>query len=250
MRKIKAIIVDDELMARNLLKGLLEDNCEQVDVVDLCTNLPEAVKSIRKNQPELVFLDIEMPGHSGLELLEFFNEAEVDFSIIFTTAYNQYAINAFKLSAIDYLLKPLDAETLVKAVQRFESKIYQELKMDLLRNNLKAQANKKLAIHTVSSIDFIELNDILFLKADGAYTHIYLKDNSKIMSSRNMKYFEDVLNFNPSFFRCHKSYIVHVQSISRYVKTDGGTLILNNEHEIDVSSSKISEVLELISLVK
>lgn len=248
MSRIKAIIVDDELMARNLINGIIEENCPQIEVMQSCVNLPDAVKSIRNYQPDLVFLDIEMPGHSGLELLEFFNAAEINFSIIFTTAYNQYAINAFKLSAIDYLLKPLDPESLVKAVERFERNVSKHLSLELLRNNLKPLSIKKLAIHTVSTIDFIVLDDIAFLKADGAYTEIVLNDNSKIVSSKNMKYFEEVLQSNTHFMRCHKSYIVHIPSISSYIKTDGGSLIVNKKHEIGISSSKIDEVLSILSM--
>ncbi len=248
MSRIKAIIVDDELMARNLINGIIEENCPQIEVMESCVNLPDAVKSIRNYQPDLVFLDIEMPGHSGLELLEFFNASEINFSIIFTTAYNQYAINAFKLSAIDYLLKPLDSESLVEAVQRFERNTSKHVSLEMLRNNLKPRSIKKLAIHTVSSIDFIVLDDIAFLKADGAYTQIVLNDNSKIVSSKNMKYFEEVLQSNTNFIRCHKSYIVNIPSISSYIKTDGGSLMVNKKHEIGISSSKTDEVLSILSM--
>lgn len=248
MNKIKAIIVDDELMARNLLNGIIEESCPQIEVMESCVNLADAVKSIRNHQPDIVFLDIEMPGHSGLELLDFFNESEIDFSIIFTTAYNQYAINAFKLSAIDYLLKPLDAESIINAIQRFEKSISNKSTLELLRNNLKPTSVKKLAIHTVSSIDFIILDEIAFLKADGAYTQIVLNDDSKILSSKNMKYFEEVLQSNEKFIRCHKSYIVNVTAISSYVKTDGGSLVVNKTHEIGISSSKIDEILALLSI--
>lgn len=248
MNKIKAIIVDDEPMARNLLNGIIQENCPQIEVLESCANLPDAVKSIRNHRPNLVFLDIEMPGHSGLELLDFFNESEIDFSIIFTTAYNQYAINAFKLSAIDYLLKPLDSEAIIKAVQRYEKNTSSKSTLELLRNNLKPQSVKKLAIHTVSSINFIVLDEIAFLKADGAYTQIVLNDGNKILSSKNMKYFEEVLQSNDNFIRCHKSYIVNIHSISSYIKTDGGSLMVNNVHEIGVSPSKIDQILEAVSL--
>jgi two-component system, LytTR family, response regulator len=117
--KHKAIIVDDEKMARILLQGMLEEFCPEIAVVDTCQDLPNAIKSIHKNKPDLVFLDIEMPGHSGLELLDFLDEDDINFSIIFTTAYNQYAIDAFKLSAIDYILKPIESEELENSVSRF-----------------------------------------------------------------------------------------------------------------------------------
>ncbi|MCC6701401.1 MAG: response regulator transcription factor [Fluviicola sp.] len=246
---MKAIIIDDEPMARQLLNGILQQHCPQVEVVDLCPNLPEGVKSIHKNQPDLVFLDIEMPGHSGLELLDFFNDADVNFSIIFTTAYNQYAIKAFKLSAIDYILKPLDAESIIDAVNRFEANRNKGMDFSILKENLSSGSqSKKLAIHTVSSILFLELKEICFLKADGAYTQIHSKDGNKIISSRSLKYFEQTLSDHPNFIRCHKSFIVNVDEITEYVKTDGGSLLVNGKHEVAVSSDKWQEVLEKITV--
>lgn len=246
---MKAIIIDDEPMARQLLNGILLQHCPQVEVVDLCPNLPEGVKSIHKNRPDLVFLDIEMPGHSGLELLDFFNDADVNFSIIFTTAYNQYAIKAFKLSAIDYILKPLDAESIIDAVNRFEVNRTKRIDFSVLKDNLSGESNsKKLAIHTVSSILFLELKDICFLKADGAYTQIISKDGTKIVSSRSLKYFEQTLSDHPNFMRCHKSFIVNVDEITEYVKSDGGSMLVNGKHEVAVSTDKWQEVLEKITV--
>ncbi len=248
MNRIKAIVVDDELMARNLLNGILEDSCPQVEVVQSCANLLEAVDAIRKYEPDIVFLDIEMPKHSGLEILDFFNEAEVNFSIIFTTAYNAYAINALKLSAIDYLLKPLEAEAVVNSVQRFEKSSTHKTKLEFLRSNLKEKTTRKLAIHTVSSIDFVALDEISFLKAEGAYSQIVLKDDAKLLSSKNMKYFEEVLQDHAQFIRCHKSYIVNVNHISSYLKKAGGSLMVNEKHEISISPNKIDMVINAISI--
>jgi len=245
---MKAIIIDDEPMARQLLNGIIQQHCPHLEVVDLCQNLPEGVKSIHKNQPDIVFLDIEMPGHSGLELLDFFNESEVKFSIIFTTAYNQYAIKAFKLSAVDYILKPLDAESIVEAVNRYESNRNKALDFAILKENLSvSNPTKKLAIHTVGSILFIELRDICFMKADGAYTTIYTKDGNKMVSSRSLKHFEQTLSDHSNFIRCHKSFIVNVDEITAYVKTNGGSLMVNGTNEIAVSTDKLQEVLEKLS---
>lgn len=245
---MKAIIIDDEPMARQLLNGILKQHCPQVEVVDMCANLPEGVKSIHKNRPALVFLDIEMPGHSGLELLDFFNETDVNFSIIFTTAYNQYAIKAFKLSAIDYILKPLDAESIVAAVKRFEASKNMLMNYSILKENLLSQTtSKKLAIHTVGSIVFLELREICFMKADGSYTQIVTKTGNNIISSRNLKYFEQTLSDHSNFIRCHKSYIVNVDEVTEYVKTDGGHLIVNSSSEIAVSSEKWQLILEKLS---
>ena len=247
--KINVIIIDDEPMARQLLKGIIEDNCPNITILDYCQNLPEGVKSIHKNQPDLVFLDIEMPGNSGLELLDFFDDEAVNFSIIFTTAYNQYAIKAFKLAAIDYLLKPLDAESIISTIQRFEENRTKFNNLSALRANLAGQnVNKKLAIHTVGSIRFVELAEICFFKADGAYTNIILKSGEKILSSRSLKHFEQTIIDIPNFIRCHKSFIVNIDEISEYVKSNGGSLMVNFIHEIAVSPDKLQELLSKVSL--
>jgi two-component system LytT family response regulator len=244
MKSIKAIIIDDEPMARQLLNGMLHSVCPNVEVLEMCANLPEGVKAIRKLKPNLIFLDIEMPGHSGLELLDFFDENEVDFSIIFTTAYNHYAIRAFKLSAIDYLLKPLDEESIKESVERFERNHIKKTDFSALRSNLQQSGTKKLAIHTIYSIRFVELDQIIFFKADGSYTQITLMNNESIISSRNLKYFEQVISDNENFVRCHKSYMVNVHFITDYIKSKGGTFMVQGNHEVAVSPAKVEEILK------
>jgi two-component system LytT family response regulator len=244
MEKFKAVIIDDEEMARTLLQGMIAEYCDTITIVDLCKDLPTGVKSIRKNKPDLVFLDIEMPGHSGLELLDFFDESEIDFSIIFVTAYNRYAIQAFKLSAVDYLLKPIESDDLIEAINLF-SKQRSKQNMSVLKENLSGRSNK-IALHNVSSISFIDLDLILFFKADGSYTEVFLKDGKTIVTSKSLKHFENVLSDNQQFYRCHKSYIVHLKYISEYIKSDGGSLKVGS-HEIGVSPDKISTLLDKIS---
>lgn len=243
--KYKAIIIDDEKNARILLEGMIKEYAADIEIIETCNNLQSGVVSIYKNKPHLVFLDIEMPGHSGLELLDFFKEDEVDFSIVFTTAYNQYAIQAFKLSAIDYLLKPIEPEALEKAIERFKK---QETKQDfkLLKNNLNNNLSPKITLPTSTSIKFVEIKDIMYIKGDGGYSHFYLSDGSTVMVSKTLKIYEEVLKEQKAFFRCHKSFIVNVAFISDYVKSDGGYLIINKQHQIGVSSEKVSEVLELM----
>lgn len=244
MEKFKAVIIDDEEMARTLLQGMIAEYCDTITIVDLCKDLPTGVKSIRKNKPDLVFLDIEMPGHSGLELLDFFDESEIDFSIIFVTAYNRYAIQAFKLSAVDYLLKPIESDDLIQAISLF-SKQKHKINISVLKENLSGKSNK-IALHNVSSISFIDLDLILFFKADGSYTEVFLKDGKTILASKSLKHFENILIDNEQFYRCHKSYIVHLKYITEYIKSDGGSLKVNS-HEIGVSPDKISNLLEKLS---
>jgi two-component system LytT family response regulator len=246
--KVKAIIIDDEKMARNLLKGMLEEYCEDVEVLETCNDLPSGVKAIRKLKPNLVFLDIEMPRYSGLELLDFFEDAEINFSIVFTTAYNQYAIQAFKLSAIDYLLKPIESAELEKSVERFKKNI---LKTDysILKENLKGNQEQKLAISTINSVKFVELSQIVFFKAEGAYTDVYLLDEKKLTVSKGLKHFEDLLKDNSKFFRCHKSFVINTDYITEHIKSEGGFLKLNEKHLVSLSIDKTAELYQKMNWI-
>jgi two-component system LytT family response regulator len=242
---IKAILVDDEKMARVLLRGMLQEYCADVEIVEECHDLPSAVKAIVKHQPELVFLDIEMPGHTGLELLDFFDEKNVNFSIIFTTAYNQYAIQAFKLSAVDYLLKPIDPKELQNAVNRYAKTGHHKPDLKVLQNNFSASDdNFKIAISTLNSIKYLDLKSILVFEADGSYTHILLENGQKITTSKGLKTYEDILTNHSNFMRCQKSYIVNLEKITEYIKSDGGYVVVNNLHKVPVSADKISELIE------
>jgi two-component system LytT family response regulator len=243
----RAIIIDDEEMARVLLQGMLTECTNDIEVVDLCKDLPSGVKSIRKNKPDLVFLDIEMPGHSGLELLDFFDENEVDFSIIFVTAYNRYAIQAFKLSAVDYLLKPIEIEDLLTALELFKkNRGKKQESIEVLRHNLKQNISKKVALHTLGNISFVDANDILFFQGEGSYTKVFLKNKKTLTLSKGLKNFETMLAEIPDFYRCHKSYIVNVQHITDYVKADGGYLVVDKEYQIGVSSDKVDALLKML----
>ncbi len=240
----KAIIIDDEEMARTLLKEMIMAYVpDQVSVIDSCKDLAEGVKSIRKNQPDIVFLDIEMPRHSGLELLEFFNEDEITFSIIFVTAYDKYAIQAFKLSAIDYLLKPVEGEDIIKALELLK-KGNNTNSYGVLKNNLNNDKPKKIGLNTLTSVSFVEMDDILFLEAEGAYTKVVLKEGKDIIVSKGLKSFENMLSEIPDFIRCHKSYIVNIRYITNYVKSDGGYLVVDKTHEIAISPEKLDLVLK------
>lgn len=246
--QIKAIIIDDEVRARISLQLLLEEYCPEIEVVELCENLPEGIKAIHKLKPNLVFLDIEMPGHSGLELFQFFHEEDINFSIIFTTAYSQYAIKAFKFSAIDYLLKPINPEELVGAIQRFQKIKLQNLK--LLKENLENNKLDKIAVPTGNSILFIAIDQILYIKGEGSYTELVLQNLEKIICSRYLKNFEDILCHHNNFIRVHKSYIANLNHVAVYNKSDGGNLEFNNKICIPVSLERVEQILEKIAFIK
>jgi two-component system, LytTR family, response regulator len=243
---IKALIIDDETRARSLLRGLLTEFCPDVEVVGDAADLPSGVKAIRKLKPNLVFLDIEMPGFSGLELLDFFDANEVDFDIVFATAYDQYALRAFKLSAIDYLLKPIDPAELERAVQKVVKKrqtptlIDPSVQYDMLRN-ISAQ---RIALPTASGIRFLDLDKIMLFRADGSYTEIITETHEKIVVSRSLKSFTDALEGNSDFFRVQRSYIINCHFITEYVKSNGGFVRLGDRYEIPIQADRLKEFLD------
>ncbi len=245
----KCIIVDDEAKARILLESVVKSYCPQLEIVALCEDLPTGIKAIKKYKPSLVFLDIEMPGHSGLELLDFFSEEEVDFSVVFTTAYNDYALQAFRFSAIDYLLKPIQHTQLIDAVERFMKKQNQQNAVQLknLKENLSTSSSweeKRIAVPSAQTIHFFKPAEIIMIKGEAAYSEIHLSNGNKMLASRNLRHFEEMLEPIPVFFRSHKSYIVNRRAIVQYVKSDGGYLTLSNGMQAGISADKVSDFLK------
>ncbi len=246
---IKAIIIDDEPKARKLLQAIIAEYCPDVEVLADCEDLPNGIKAIKKHQPDLIFLDIEMPGHSGLELLDFFNEEEINFGIIFTTAYNEYAIQAFRFSAIDYLLKPMQHQQLMDAVERFRKRAAATgaLHYKQLKDNLSTAVGwdeKRIIIPSGQTQKFIKPSDIVLIKGNGAYSEICFVDGTKILASRNLKHFEETLQQVSFFFRSHKSFLVNLQHVLEYVKSDGGYLKLIGNNEAGLSPERVDELLE------
>lgn len=236
---ITAILVDDELNVRNLLRMLLKEHCPEVEILAECSDLPETVKSIRKIKPNLVFLDIEMPGHSGLELLDFFNEEEIDFHIIFTTAYSEYAVQAFELSAVGYLLKPIKSDKLKDTIERYkklEKKNTSGLKQ--LEHNLQHTQNKRITLITKYRTYFVELNNIMFIKGEGAYSEFNLSGGEKVLVSKNLKHYEDMLIVDKRFVRISKQSIINKDYLLEISKSGGHHVILKNNVSLAVSPDK------------
>jgi two-component system, LytTR family, response regulator len=240
---MRAIIIDDENKARQLLKAMLEMHCPQVEVVDECADLASGVRAINKHLPELVFLDIELPGLNGLKILEFFNEEDINFSIIFVTAYNEYALQAFKLSAVDYLLKPINSDFLIEAVTRYEQNENRKLKQfEALKTNLSNAEDKKIVIPNIDAMHYVSPADILYIKGEGAYATFYLENNEKYMLSRNLKYVEDMLADFKYLKRCQKSYIVNTKKIKSFSKQDYMVTLVNGV-QVPVSGDRLEEVV-------
>lgn len=244
---IDAIIIDDEAKGRFALRQKLADYCPQVSIVAEATNGFEGIAAITLHKPQLIFLDIEMPQMSGFEMLN--NLPQKKFHIIFTTAYNQYAIKAIKYAAFDYLLKPVDIEELKIAVNKLEQLpvVNTQLQLDNLHQNLlhpKKQFHK-LAIPTLEGLLFFDVNSIVHLEASSNYTNIYLDSKQKIIASKTLKDFEELLPTD-IFFRTHHSYIINLNCIKRYIKGDGGQIELSNGSFVDVSRRKKEEFLTII----
>jgi len=239
---MNAIIIDDERKARQLLGMMLAEHCPTVKVLADCEDLPSGVKAIKREKPDIVFLDIEMPGHSGLEILDFFEEEDITFNLVFTTAYSEYAINAFKMSAIDYLLKPIQQNELIRAVEYSTKKKEQIDSLKILQENLSGKS-KKIVINQHSGIELLNTNDILFFKANGAYTEIHKNDGGYIMTSKNLKHFEDLLSDLPHFFRTQKSYIINIKSVNHIQKDQGSFFVIMNGKSVSVSNERVVDLL-------
>jgi len=236
---INCIIVDDEPKSRESLKILLEDFCQNVAVKALCQDVAEAVDAIQLHKPDVVFLDIHLQRETGFDLLTRLND--VNFEVIFTTAYSEYAIKAFKFSAIDYLLKPIDIEELKRALGKVEKRMSDTIsdRLKQLIQNLKAPSteNYKLALPTSDGLVFVKVNDILYCEASSNYTLIFTSDGKKHVVSRTLKEYEDMLSEH-NFFRIHNSYLINLNAIKKYVRGEGGYVVMANDQSLDVSKRK------------
>ncbi len=238
---INAILIDDEERARDSLRTLLTSYCPDVNIVAECANVPDGVLAINKHNPKLIFLDIEMPEYNGFELLSFFRD--VDFEIIFVTAYNDYALKAFEVSAVDYVLKPVDIDKLKAAVDKASKRLEghdMKNRLDVLKDSFKTNQFNKIALPLAEGLLFVDVMEIVYLEADGAYTNVWLKDGSKILVSKKIKFFEEVLEGRQNFFRSHRSFMVNINFIKKYNRSDN-SLLLDNGKNIIISRDRKTE---------
>ncbi len=256
---IQTVIIDDEEKSRKLLRNLLAEYCKDIEVVEMADSVKSGIEAIRQFKPDLVFLDIVMPNANGFDLLDKINE--VNFELIFTTAYNQYAIRAIRVCALDYLLKPIDVEELQVAVERAQQRISAKMnqnideRLNAFISNLKSieKQPQKIGIPTQHGVKFYSINQIYFCKAEGNYTTVYLEGKEKIeLVCKTLKEFDELLaEFN--FIRTHRSYLVNLSHIKEYRRADsgeadgeGGCLVAENNLKIPVSRDKRKLVLERI----
>jgi two-component system, LytTR family, response regulator len=235
---IKAVIVDDEPYSCESLVTLLERYCPSVKVADICYSGEDALIAIKEQQPQIVFLDIEMPKMNGFEMLE--RLPEINFDIIFTTSYDQYAIKAIRFSALDYLLKPVDREELQKAIQKVAQRQHNPLpqQLEILLQKINKPASiQKIALPTMEGLQMVAVDSIISCTSDSNYTIFLLKHKQKIIVSRTLKEIEEMLE-EYSFLRVHNSYMVNLNEVNKYIKGEGGYLIMSDESTIDVSRSR------------
>lgn len=237
-----AILIDDEEPARRSLESLLTEFCPEVKIVAQASNVPDGVLAINKHKPNLVFLDIEMPDYNGFELLSFFRE--IDFEIIFVTAYSEYAIRAFEVSAVDYLLKPIDPEHLKNSITKYKSRIQSsniQQRMQVLKDSFKQEDFSRIALPVADGLLFVEVKNIICLEADGSYTHVWLSDGSKLLVSKKLIFFEKVLANRKNFARVHRSHLVNFNFVSKYSKAES-YLRMDNHLSIPVSKERKAEI--------
>ena len=220
MKRIRAILVDDEESARDVLENLLLRFCPDVELLRKCENVPQAVEAIRELKPDLVFLDIEMPQYAGFEIVRFFDE--MPFHIIFVTAYDRYAIRAFDLAAIDYLLKPVDIERLKLAVERAHQRVDSEKQaqqITSLKENIESRSVNNLIVSDKNQQHLIPTSELIAIEAQESYCILHTTGKT-YLASKNLKHFETVLESSPDFFRVHKSWIINKKHLSHYSKTE------------------------------
>ena len=249
---LRAIIVDDELNSRETLKLMLERYCSNIEVLSMSESFDTALRDIKLFKPDVVFLDIQMPDGNGFKLLEQFDD--IDFFVIFTTAYEEYALKAFKYNAIDYLLKPIIAKDLIDAVEKvcknLNSSEFNVQNIKSILNELKQQKkSKKIVLSTAEGMHIIDTENIMRCESDDYYTKFFFIDGTTMLISKTLKEHEELLS-DSDFFRPHKSHLINLNYVKSYIKTDGGSIIMNDGKEIPVSRRKREKILEILHQLK
>jgi two-component system, LytTR family, response regulator len=249
MKKLRAILIDDENSGLSALYEKLQRHCPQVEVLQLCETPEDGINAINTLKPDLVFLDVEMPLMNGFVLLQQLQYK--NFELIFVTAYDQYAIKAIRYSALDYLLKPVEVDELKAAVDKaLEKKQIAQKgnpRLDLLLENLELEKKKfkRIAIPERDGMQFVKIEDIIYLEASANYTQIHLPGGTKLMASRNLKEFEELLP-TETFIRIHHSFIININCVEKYIRGDGGQVVLSNKAVLDVAKRKKHEFLKAV----
>lgn len=253
MHPNKAFIIDDEFPSRNFLHKMLRQYFPEI-IVGEASNVEEGLQGIKEYEPDIIFLDIQMKGETGFDLLN--KLPKIDFSLIFTTAYDQYAIKAFRFNAIDYLLKPINTDELIEAVNKVKERISlpknaSKEQMKQLYQDIKSPHNihDKIAVASTDGFIIIPVNEIIYCHASSNYTEFYLIDNKSILSSYTLKQYDEILS-SQSFFRAHRSYLINLAHVKMYRKGEGGEIVMSNGHELELAQTHKDQFLHLLNIRK
>lgn len=246
---IRTILIDDESNSLEMMEWLLKTYCPQVVVEAMCDSGEKGIEAIRRYKPDLVFLDIEMPHMNGFDMLEQFDK--LFFDVVFCTAYDQFAIKAFRYSALNYLLKPVDPDDLKETIRRLEEKKSSPSKeqIDLLIQNIRQPARpavQRIALTTGDGLIFVETRDILYCQAESNYTNVVVVGGKKILVSKVLKDIDETLSGN-DFYRVHNSYLINLNHIQKFVRGEGGYIIMDDGANIGISRSRRQEFMDLFS---
>lgn len=247
MQKLTAILVDDIPVALEMLENDIKNNHQEIEIIGTAKSVVEAAKLLRKNQPDILFLDIMLGDGTGFDVLEIFPDLKT--KIIFVTASDAYAIKAFKFAAIDYILKPYSDEDLANAIEKAQNQIQPDKEqINVLQEAVTSPNNKpnKISLHTSDKIMVVNIEDIIRCKSDNNYTTFYFKDTSKTLVSKTLKYYADMLK-EVGFLRVHQSHLINTKYIKEFIKSDGGYLMLTDKSNVPVSVRKRTEVLEVLN---
>ncbi|MBX7095370.1 MAG: LytTR family DNA-binding domain-containing protein [Flavobacteriales bacterium] len=246
--KLRSIVVDDEYYCRNNLKMIIDDFCPEIEVIGMADSADQAREMISKHQPDLVFLDIKMPKEDGFSLLE--SMPTRNFSVVFTTAHSEYALKAFKADAVDYIEKPINIDDLRNAVNKvLKFQVNQQLEKPIETPMKAEKENDRISLATRDGFMMVKNDEIIHLEASDNYTMIYMTDNRKFLSCKNIKVYEESLNKN-SFFRVHKSHIINVANhLKGFTRSEGNIAILSNGKHIPVARRKLTDFLERINTI-
>ncbi|HEX5653509.1 MAG TPA: LytTR family DNA-binding domain-containing protein [Chitinophagaceae bacterium] len=246
---IRCVLIDDESNSLEMMEWLLKTYCPQVQIEAMCNAAGMGIEAIQKYKPDVIFLDIEMPHMNGFDMLEQFDK--LFFDVVFCTAYDQFAIKAFKYSALNYLLKPVDPEDLKETIRRIEEKktTPSREQLDLLFQSIRQAARptiQRIALTTGDGMIFVPTQDILYCQAESNYTSVVLRDGKKILVSKVLKEIDETLS-GPDFYRIHHSYLINLNHIKKYVRGDGGYVIMDNDVTVSISRSRRQEFMDMFS---
>lgn len=246
---IRCILIDDESDSLEVMEWMLKTYCPQVKIEAVCNSAEKGIAEINRLKPDLIFLDIEMPNMNGFDMLEQFDE--LFFDIVFVTAYDQFAIKAFRYSALNYLLKPVGEDDLIETIQRIEKRkvIPSKEQMETLMQNIKQESKQtvsRIALTTSDGMLFVATQDIIFCTSDNNYTTVVLTGGKKILISKTLKDIDETLS-GPDFYRIHNSFLVNINHIKKFVRGDGGYVIMDDGTTVSISRNKKQEFLDLFS---